>query len=315
MKFNNPLRLADAAAILECEYIGDPEMPILGLNEIHLVEEGDITFVDHPKYYDRALKSKATFILINQKVDCPEGKGLIISDDPFTDFNRLIRHHRRFVPSTSAISETAVIGEGTVIQPGVFIGHHVSIGKNCLIHANAVIYDHTEIGDNVIIHGNTVIGSDAFYHQRRTDKVIKFESCGRVIIENDVEIGACCTIDKGVTGDTVIGSYSRFDNNIHIGHDVRIGKRCLFAASVVVGGISVIEDDVICWGQVAINKTLTIGKGAVILATSAVGRDVEAGKVYFGVPAIEAKKKWRELSYISKLPEMFEMLSKFQKSK
>jgi len=305
MKCIPPLTLSKAASLLNAHYIGDPEAQITGLNEIHMVEEGDITFVDHPKYYDSALQSKATFILINQEVEYPKGKGLIISSDPFIDFNRLIKTYRRFVPSPAAISTTAETGEGTIIQPGAFVGHHVRIGKRCIIHANAVLYDHTEIGDDTIIHANTVIGSDAFYHQRRQNEVIKFESCGRVIIGNHVEIGACCTIDKGVTGDTVIGDYTRFDNNIHIGHDVKIGKRCLFAASVVVGGITVIEDDVICWGQVAINKTLTIGKGAVILATSAVGKNLEGGKVYFGIPAVEARKKWRELALIQKLPEMY----------
>lgn len=312
MKFDKPLRLVEAASLLGAEFSGDPDMLITGLNEIHLVEQGDITFVDHPKYYDKALNSLATFILINKEVECPEGKGLIISNDPFADFNKLIRHFRSFVASNAAVSDTAEIGEGTVVQPGVFIGHHVRIGRNCIIHANAVIYDHCEIGDNVIIHSNTVIGADAFYHQRRDNKVMKFESCGRVIIGNNVEIGACCTIDKGVTGDTMIGEYTRFDNHIHIGHDARIGKRCLFAAAVVVGGIAVIEDDVILWGQVAINKIVTIGKGAVMLATSAADKNIPGGKVYFGSPAVEVRTKWRELAYIKKLPELFKTLEEIR---
>lgn len=308
MKFNPPISVSELADLINADHTGPPDRMIMGINEIHLVEEGDLTFVDHPKYYKKALGSKATFILINKKVDCPEGKTLIISEDPFSDFNRIIRSRRFFMPSDSRISDTAQIGKNTIIQPGAFIGHHVNIGSNCIIHANASIYDHTVMGDNCIIHSNTVIGSDAFYHQRRTDRVIKFESCGRTILGSHVEIGACCTIDKGVTGDTVIGDYAKFDNNIHIGHDVVIGRRCLFAASVVVGGFVRIGDDVICWGQVAINKDITVGNGAVILATSAVNDNLEGGKVYFGAPAIEARKKWKEMAILKKLPEIYDKL-------
>src|SRR5205085_2804736 len=135
------------------------------------------------------------------------------------------------------ISESATIGTGTVIQPGAFIGNNVVIGKNCLIHSNVSVYDHTEIGNDVIIHANTVIGSDAFYFKRRKDYYDKMLSCGRVIIHDRVEIGASCTIDKGVSGDTIIGEGTKIDNQVHIGHDTVIGKNCLFAAQVGIAGV------------------------------------------------------------------------------
>ena len=304
MRLETPTTLAEIAELLQTQFDGDPGFIISGLNEIHMVEPGDLTFVDHPKYYKKALGSKATTIIINKKVDKPVGKALIFSDDPFTDYVKLVKKYRPFEAADKMISPSAEIGEGTIIQPGVFIGNHVKIGRNCLIHANVSIYDHSLIGDNVIIHSGTVIGADAFYFQRKPHGYAKFESCGRVVIEDNVEIGACCTIDKGVSGDTRIGNGTKFDNHIQIGHDTSIGKNCLFASAVLVAGVTTVEDDVILWGQVAIQKDIVIGKGAVVLATSAVDKSIAGNKVYFGVPAEEARKKWRELAALRKLPEV-----------
>ncbi len=308
MKFNPPLKLSELAAMLQAEFAGDPDFQITGLNEIHMVEPGDITFVDHPKYYDKALNSRATTILINKKVDCPAGKALIFHEKPFDAFISVILRFRAFESALKMVSDSAVIGEGTVIQPGAFVGNHVTIGKNCLIHANASIYDHSVIGDDVIVHSNSVIGADAYYFQRRPDGYHKFESCGRVILENRVEVGALCSIDKGVTGDTVIGEGTKLDNHCQIGHDTVIGKNCLIGAHAAIAGVTKIEDDVLIWGRVAINKDLVIGKGAVILATSAVDKSLEGGKTYFGVPAEEARKKWREMASVRQLPDLIAKL-------
>ncbi|MBI9036810.1 MAG: UDP-3-O-(3-hydroxymyristoyl)glucosamine N-acyltransferase [Bacteroidales bacterium] len=308
MEFNSFLKLKEVAKIINCEFIGDPDFIVSGLNEIHKVQSGDITFVDHPKYYNKALNSKATIILINKKVECPEGKALLISKDPFSDFLTLIKKFRKFEKCEHPISKKAEIGEGTIIQPGVFVGNNVKIGNNCLIHANVSIYDHCIIGDNVIIHSNSVIGADAFYFQKRNDAYMKFESCGRVVIADNVEIGSLSSIDKGVTGDTIIGMGTKLDNHIQVGHDTVIGKNCLIGAHSAIAGVTKIEDDVIIWGRVSIDKDLVIGKGTVILATSGVGKSLEGGKTYFGIPAIEAGKKWRELVLIKRLPELFQKI-------
>jgi len=313
MKLDRPYKLSEIASLIDAEYDGSPEFKVLGLNEIHMVEPGDLTFVDHPKYYDKALQSRATTILINKKVTKPEGKVLLFSEDPFTDYMKLVKKFRPFIPGTKMVSDTAKIGKGTIIQPGVFIGENVKIGENCIIHANVSIYDHTVIGNNVIIHSGTILGADAFYFQKRPTETIKFETCGRVVIKDHVEIGSNCTVDKGVSGDTIIDEYTKFDNHIQIGHDTYVGKRCLFASAVIVAGVARIEDDVILWGQVAVNKDLTIGKGAVLLGTSAIDKSIEGNKVYFGAPAIEVRKKWKELALIRKLPEMYEQLNKLTK--
>lgn len=290
--------------MIDAAFAGSPDFAITGINEIHKVENGDLTFVDHPKYYDKALKSKATTIIINKEVDCPPGKALIFSDDPFRDYVYLTKHFRPFEPSQSMISSTAIIGEGTVLQPNVFVGNHVIIGKNCIIHPNVSIYDHSVIGDHVIIHSGTIIGADAFYFKRRPEYWDKMESCGRVVIEDNVEIGASCTVDKGVSGDTVIGKGTKLDNLIQIGHDTVIGKNCLFASQVGVAGCVIVEDDVILWGQVGVQKDLTIGKGAVVLGQSGISKSIEGSKTYFGSPVQEAREKMKELALMKKLPEI-----------
>ncbi len=310
MKFPEPITLADLAAMLKAKPMGDPSFPVTGMNEIHMVEAGDLTFVDHPKYYDKALTSNATTILINKEVDCPAGKTLIISDRPFDDYVSLARRFRPFEPALSRISPSAVIGEGTVIQPGAFIGNHVRIGRNGIIHANVSIYDHTEIGDDVIIHSGSVIGADAYYYQRRPDGYKKLESCGRVIIGDRVEIGAQTTIDKGVSGDTTLGDGTKFDNHVQVGHDTHIGRNCLIGAFCAIAGVTTIEDDVILWANVLVNKDLVIGKGAVILAGSGTERSLEGGKTYWGIPAIEARRKWREVAALKALPDILARLQK-----
>lgn len=292
---------------------GDTNQLATGINEIHKVTKGDISFVDFEKYYSACLQSAATIIIINKDVDCPEGKTLLIHPDPFSAYVKIVKHFRPFEPANKHVSDTAIIGEGTHLQPGVFVGNHVRIGKNCIIHPNVTIYDHTVIGDNVIIHANTVIGADAFYFKRRKDRAAqydKLESCGRVIIEDHVEIGAGCTIDKGVSGDTIIGMGTKFDNHIHIGHGAVIGKNCLFAAQVGVGGKAIIEDEVILWGQVGVSKDLTIGKGAIVYAQSGVASSIEGGKVYFGSPVEEAKAKMKELNWVKRIPEIWERLTR-----
>jgi UDP-3-O-[3-hydroxymyristoyl] glucosamine N-acyltransferase len=287
---------------------GDPDFLVHGINEIHMVEPGDLTFVDHPKYYAKALNSAATTILINKQVECPEGKALLICEKPFDAYVSLAKRFMPFEKSDEAISHKADIGEGTVVQPGVFIGNNVSIGKHCIIHANVSIYDHTVIGDNVIIHSGAVLGADAYYFQRRPEGWKKLESCGRVVIGNQVEIGAATTIDKGVSGDTTIDDGTKLDNHVQVGHDTVIGKNCLIGAHCAIAGVTRIEDDVILWARVSVNKDLVIGRKAIVLAMSGVDKSLEGGKTYWGVPADDPRKKWKEIAAVKQLPALLNKL-------
>ena len=308
MKFFRSHTLDEIASLIDCDFIGDPNFEVLGMNEIHVVTPGDIVFVDHPKYYDKALTSKATVILINKKVECPEGKALLISDDPFRDFNTLTLHFKPFQASHKSISDSAKIGTGTIIQPNCFVGNNVIIGKNSIIHANVSIFDDTIIGDNVIIQSATVLGGNAFYYKKRLEGYDQLHSSGRVVIKNDVHIGASCTIDRGVTGDTIIGAGSKLDNLIQVGHDTTIGEKCLIASQSGIAGCCVIEDEVTIWGQVGTTSGITIGAKAVVLGQTGVTKSIEGGKTYFGTPIEEARVKLKELAMIRKLPAIIKDL-------
>jgi UDP-3-O-[3-hydroxymyristoyl] glucosamine N-acyltransferase len=304
MDFYRPFKAAEIAELVDGKVLGNSNGEILGLNELHVVRKGDLTFVDHPKYYNKVLNSEATFVLINKETEAPDGKTLIFHEKPFDAFIKVINHFRPFESSSQSVSPSAMIGEGTVIQPGAFIGNNVKIGENCLIHANVSIYDNTQIGDNVIIHSGSVIGSDGYYFQRRSEGYVKFQSGGRVILEDDVEIGASCTIDKGVTGDTTIGKGTKMDNQCQIGHDTIVGKNCLIGAFAAIAGVTRLEDDVVLWARCAINKDIVVGKGTVLLATSALDKSVKGGQVLMGSPAIEVRKYWKQYVAMTKLPDL-----------
>ena len=312
MRFEIPMSIKNIAELIDAEVIGDANAKATGINEIHMVEQGDLVFVDHPKYYDKCINSAATFIIINKKVAVPEGKALLVVDEPFEAYQKIVDHFRPFAPSMKTISESAKIGRNTVVMPNSYIGNQVEIGQNCVIHPNVTILDHCIIGDNVFIQAGTVIGSDAFYYNKKANRPVhykKMKSCGRVVIEDDVEIGAGCTIDRGVSGDTIIGAGTKIDNLVHIGHDTQIGKNCLLAGQVGVAGASKLEDEVILWGQVGVSKTLTIGKGAVLYAQSGVPASLEGGKTYFGSPAVEAKEKMKELVWIKRIPDLWKKVN------
>ena len=309
MLFPAPVSITWIAEFIDAQLVGNNHGEAIGINEIHKVEAGDLVFVDHPKYYEKCINSAATFIIINKETDFPEGKSLLITDNPFEAYCKIVNHFNPFTPSSKAVSDTAVIGEGTFIYPGSFIGNNVRIGKDCIIYPNVTIMDNCILGNNVLVQPGTVIGSDAYYYNTKKDRphwYKKMPSGGRVVIEDQVEIGAGCTIDRGVSHDTIIGSGTKFDNTIHIGHDTVIGKNCLIGAHVVVAGYVNIEDGVTIWGQTVINKTLTIGQNAVLLGRTGVSNNLEGNRTYWGAPAQDAGVVKRELVWIKRIPLLWE---------
>lgn len=309
MKFPQPYTLKQIASIISARHVGPEDFPVTGMNEIHVVTPGDIVFVDHPKYYDKALESAATVILINKEVDVPPGKALLVSDDPFRDFNNLTEFFRPFEKAMASLAPSASIGENTVIQPNVFIGNNVRIGKNCRIHSNVSLYDNTIIGDEVTIHSGSVLGGDAFYYKKRPEGYDKLISGGRVVVEDRVDIGANCTIDKGVSGDTRIGEGTKLDNLIQVGHDTVIGRNCLIASQVGIAGCVVIEDDVTVWGQVGMRSGIIVRRGGVMMGQAGITKSTRENTVYSGNPAMETRAKLKELALLRRLPKLMENLN------
>ncbi len=312
MNFPQPYTLKQIANILQCFYVGDSDFLITGCNEIHRVVAGNIVFVDHPKYYDKALQSAATVVLINKEVDCPQGKALLISEDPFRDFNILTSFFKPFQKAETYVAPSAKIGNNVVLQPGVFIGNNVVIGDNTVIHANVSIYDSTEIGTNVVVQANTVLGSDAFYYKNRPEGFDQLLSSGIVKIEDNVHVGSSCTIDRGVSAITHLKQGTKIDNQVHVGHDTIIGEKCLIASQTGIAGCVEIGNEVTIWGQVGITSGITIGDKVVISAKSGVSKSLAANKHYFGIPADDFRSKYKEIAAIRQIPELIEKVKNLQ---
>lgn len=310
MKFPHPLSVREIADLYQAEILGDAAAMVTGMNEIHHVEQGDITFVDVKKYVGKALASAASFVLLNERVSPPPGKTLLLCERPFEVYNALALRFRPVEALQTSVHPTARIHPSAILEPHVVVGPYVEIGADCHIHANVTIEEHTWIGERVVIQSGAVIGTEAFYYKRTPEGYTKWRSTGRVVLEADVEVGAQCTINKGVSSDTRIGAGTKLDCHVHVGHDVVVGKRCLLVAGVAIAGNNRIGDDVILYGQVGVAQNLHIGDRATVLAQSGVGTDLEGGKTYFGTPAQEARQEMRQIAIIRKLPAHWARLEK-----
>jgi len=308
MKFPKPIPVLEIARKTGAKLIGDEMLVATGINEIHKVQPGDVTFVDNRKYFRKSLESAATIIFLNEETECPPGKALLLCEHPFEAYDSLVREHRPFRPLSASISESANIHPSSVVEPGAVIGHQVVIGRNCYIQANAYIGDQTHIGNHVTVQAGAIIGTDAFYFQKTAEGFKKWRSGGRVVIHDHADIGAGCTINRGVSGDTVIGEGTKLDCQVHVGHGAVIGKNCLLAGQVGVGGKAVLEDGVVLYGQVGVAARVRIGAGAVVSAKSGVSKDLEGGKAYFGIPAEEIRVRQRELAALRQLPDFMKKM-------
>lgn len=310
MKFPDPLQAADVARLIGARLVGDPSTLLTGINEFHKVEPGDITFADNEKYFARSVLTAASAIILPREIEAPPGKVLLICEKPFDAYDSIVRRYRPFQPLSAQISESALIHPSAIVEPGVTIGHHVTIGAHSYIQAGTYIGSYTHIGQRVVVQAGAIIGTDAFYFHRSENGYRKWTSGGRVIIEDDVQIGAGSTINKGVSGDTIIGAGTKIDCQVHVGHGAVIGRNCLIAGQCGIGGKAIIEDEVVLYGQVGVAPRVRIGKGAVVSAKSGVSKDLPAGKAYFGIPAEEIHLKQRQLAALRNLPVWMRIFKK-----
>lgn len=302
MTFDQPVPVIDIAAWINADIKGNRELLIEGINEIHKVRRGDITFVDHPKYFSTALQSEASAIIVPADMECPEGKCLFIVEHPFIAYEHIVNRYR---PIEALVPEEdpEEIHPSAIIEPGAIIGQHVRIGKNSHVQAGAVIRPYSYLGERVVIQSGAIIGAQAFYFKKWTDHYQPWTGCGRVIIEDDVWIGSCSSIAQGVSGDTIIGKGTKIDCQVMIGHGVVIGKHCIIAGQVGIAGKTIIGDWCTIYGQVGIVQNLKIGDRSIILAGTGVTKDLEGGKTYFGIPAEEVKAKYKEMAAIRMLTD------------
>ena len=303
MRLPAPLLASAFAQTCGAELVG-PDQYIHGVNEIHRVEPGDLTFVDHPKYYGSTLASAASVVLIDRLPEGgapagefapPPGKTLLVHPRPFEPYDAVVREHRPPYTLREAIDRSASVHPSAVVEPGAVLGPRVTVGAYTRIEAHAVVYGPARIGAHCRVGAGAVVGDLAFYFRgvpgadapeaARARGRRRWTSGGEVVLEDHVELGPNCVVARGVSAVTRIGRGTKVDAGCMIAHGVEIGRDCLLAAQVGIAGKARIGDGCVLYGQAGVAQNVTIGPGAVVSAKAGVSKDLAGGRTYFGAPA------------------------------
>jgi len=316
------MNVSQIQEIISCEFIGNEHLKILNLNRLDHSTDGDLTFcVDYT--YEHLLENNYPTIVIIYKDTTQEPNGnqcFFLSDNPYSDFIKILNHFAKIHDETSRISNAIVgnkfsIGAGSYLDNNVVVGNNVKIGENTYIYPNVTIYDNTIIGNDCIIHANSVIGSDGFGFIQNSDSIYeKIPHIGNVVIGNKVEIGANTCIDRALVGSTIIHDGVKLDNLIQIAHNCEIGKNVVIASQVGISGSSKIGNNVKIGGQVGISGHLEICDNVTILAQSGVAKSVTQEGTYFGSPIKPQSKAFRIEAVMRNLPKLSSEISDLRKS-
>lgn len=307
--------------------MGDPTTMVTGVASVEDAEPGDLVLAESPRFLKRACESQASAVIASQGAECV-GKAAILVPKPRLAFAQVLRlfERRETVPkgidptcrvgerlasgqtvSVGAfcwLGDDVTLGEGVILHPMVYVGSGCRIGEGTEIFANASVMADCEIGARVRIHSGTVIGADGFGYERDGSRYVKVPQVGRVVIGDDVEIGACSTVDRAKTGVTEIGAGTKIDNLVHIAHNVRIGRNCIIVALTGISGSVRIGDGVVFGGQAGVKDHVTVGDGAVIAARAGVIGNVPAGVTLSGFPARDHSEEMQLQAQMRRLPEL-----------
>jgi UDP-3-O-[3-hydroxymyristoyl] glucosamine N-acyltransferase len=319
------------------ELKGNPETKISGVATLEEAGEGQITFLANKKYENQLQKTRASAVIVDKPIPGIQ-TNLIISDDPYYAFAQiviLLYGHRRHkntgidpqanisesaqigencnIHKFATVSENAKIGDNCQIYPNAYIGEDTVIGDNCIIYPNVCIYENVQIGNNVTLGANATVGEDGFGYATHAGKHHKIPHIGSVIIEDNVEIGSGCGIERGTISNTVIGEGSKIGDLIAIGHGTKIGKHCLLVAQVGIAGSTTLGDYCVIGGQTGITGHITVGNMVKMGAKSGVINDLPDGSVVIGAPAIDQKEGKRAYALIKYLPKMKQSIKKLEK--
>ena len=329
------------ANFINGKIIGEKNTVITGVSPIEDGQEGHLSFVGQERFVDYLDTTNCAVIIVSEKLlqEKNYNSVIIVVEDAYLSFQVLmnlyqdLRKKKTGIEQPSMISESATIGENTYVGaftyisdkakigndcqifPQVYIGKAVKIGNNCKIDSGARIYDGCVIGDNCVIHSNTVIGGDGFGFQPSSDGFKKIPQLGNVILEDDVEIGSNCSIDRATIGSTIIGKGTKIDNLIQIAHNVKIGKNNVIAAQAGIAGSTTIGDWNQVGGQAGIVGHINIGNQVKIQAQSGVNSNVKDGDVLYGSPAISAGDYRRSYVHFRNFPDIVERISNLEKNK
>ena len=331
------MKLSEIARILGCRMIGDDDAEIVRVAGIDEAGSGDLTFVSNRKYVSHIKNTLASAIILGEDIP-PVGIPSLRTDDPYLAFARaleiffvplrpdpgihpaaVVAEDAKIGPDVS-VGAYAVIGRGCVIGPGVAVYPHVvlypgvSVGSNCVIHSNVIVREECVLGNRVILQNGVIIGSDGFgFAPTKDGSFYKICQTGRVIIEDDVEVGANTTIDRAAVGDTVIRRGAKLDNLVQIGHGAQVGEDCVLAAQAGLAGSTRLGKGVWVGGQVGFAGHLEVGDKAIITAQSGTSHDIPPGAVMSGSPAFENAAWLRSTAAFSKLPQLVRKVRDLEK--
>ncbi|MCA1578851.1 MAG: UDP-3-O-(3-hydroxymyristoyl)glucosamine N-acyltransferase [Acidobacteria bacterium] len=328
------MKAYELAEIVAGRVVGDHETQIVRIAELDQAREGEVAYVDNEKFFDKAVESKASCLIVPPGVSEKfQDRTLIEVHNPKLAFaligaalhppvRREPQIHSTAVLAANAdvaltafigphvqIGENAHVGAYTRIEAGVVVGANVKIGDDCVLHPNVVLYDGVSLGNRVILHAAVCIGADGFGYVRHDHGYQKFPQIGTVVIEDDVELGAHTCVDRAALGRTHIGRGTKLDNMVHVGHNCDIGERVVIAAQTGISGSVVIEDDAVIGGQVGFGDHTRVQKGAVIGSKAGVlpGKIVRPG-IWWGIPVQPLDQYKRQNAYLSRLPERIKRL-------
>lgn len=321
------MTLGDLARFLEGELEGNPELEVSGVAPLDLAAPEQVSFLSNPRYAPSLKSTRAGGVIVAREIQ-ETGLNLIRVKDPYLGFAKAMEafYQKPYLPAGisgkasvhpetrigeqpsihpfAVVSEGVRIGDRVTLMPGVFVGPEAVVDDDSVLHPNVVIEWGVKVGKRVIIHAGTVIGSDGFGFAPQGGSHRKIVHAGTVRIEDDVEIGAGCTVDRAVMGETVIGAGSKLDNLIMVAHNVSIGKNCLLVGQVGIAGSTELGDSVIMAGQSGAAGHLKIGRGVTVLAKSAVFKDIPDGEQVAGIPAVESGQWRRTAAILGKLDDL-----------
>ena len=333
-----PEKLGKLAELLGAELVGDPEIEITGVATLTLAGKHDLSFFHNPKYHHELEKTHAGAVIVpSDHPPLPPQSAALITKDPYLAMARavtLLVPSQKHPPGVSSLAyvapnakvspqahlapftcvmEEAEIGPDSVLLPFAYIGRKTMVGADCLLYPHCAILDDCIIGDRAIIHAGAVIGSDGFGFAPSPQGCVKFPQVGKVIIGNDVELGANVTIDRGALGDTIVGNGVKLDNLVHLAHNVKVGDNTLIAAQTGIAGSTEIGEWCLFGGQVGLVGHLTIGKHVMFGAQSGVTKNCHENTVIFGTPAHDLHEEKRRQAHIGRLEELFKRVKELER--
>jgi len=331
------LTVAELARRLGAELVGDGSVEIVGVAPIESARKGQISFVASPRYAKFAERTGASALIVPRDLPIDVDLPLLRTANPYFAFQQVVRlfhpeEHRlpEGVHATAVVHESArlgakiaigpyvvveegaVIGDRVQIYPGCYVGREVTVGADSVLHANVVIRERVKLGERVVVHAGSVIGSDGFGFAREGERYYKIPQAGTVVVEDDVEIGAGCCIDRATLGETRICKGAKLDNLIHVGHNVVIGENTVIAAQTGFAGSTIVGKNVMVGGQAGFAGHMTIGDGALISAQSGVTKSIPPGTRVFGYPARPVHQARREEAALRRLPELLKRVRELE---